>query len=139
MSQHTETLRRNYQALVDASLDSIDARAAFHLAHIEEYWSRALGFLELAPAEGSSILAGDIGQIVIVATDLASPDVQAFAMSRGAPARHLSQAWETYAAIMTIGSQAAATASDALRQGAVAFRAVQRADRSVREGESRSK
>lgn len=89
-------LRRLYHLHLNEAPSSLQERAGFHLAHLDDYWSRCMGFLEVARPVGASFLAGDWFLGILVASELASGDIRTFCGE--CEASVLGDAWEAYVA-----------------------------------------
>jgi hypothetical protein len=73
-------MQRNYRDMVAKVGDSTDDRVRFHIEHLNEYWQRCLGFLELfekgKKSVTSSFLRNDLFVCVRVATKAATVDIK---------------------------------------------------------------
>lgn len=85
------TLRTSYCANLRASTSSIDERVRFHLEHIEEYWGRCLGFLQISP---ESVLSSDLFSCVSIGTAAAATDIRQYCEQKSA--QPLLDAWLRY-------------------------------------------
>jgi hypothetical protein len=95
-SERIGELRRQYHVHLDEAPPILEGRVEFHLAHLDDYWSRCLGFLEVARPVGASFLAGDWFLGILVASELASGDIRA--LCRESEVSVLGDAWEAYVA-----------------------------------------
>ena len=91
-------MHKNYRDMVGETSSSIDDRIRFHIEHIDEYWQRCLGFLEVLEKEKKpvtpSFLRNDLFVCVRVATQHATVDIEAFCSKR--QETRLRNAWEKY-------------------------------------------
>jgi hypothetical protein len=91
-------LGRNYRGMVVKVGPSIDDRARFHIEHLDKYWSRCLGFLELWEKEKkpvtSSFLRNDLFVCVRIASEVATVDIETFCSKR--PETGLRNIWQKY-------------------------------------------
>ena len=88
----TRQLRRSYLGRLRATAVSLDDRVRFHVDHLAEYWERCLGFARVS--QPSTVLSGDLGVCVVIATRAAARDLAAFTDQRGL--RELRIAWDSY-------------------------------------------
>jgi hypothetical protein len=95
-SEHIGELRRLYHVILDEAPPILEGRVEFHLAHLDDYWSRCLGFLEVARPAGASFLAGDWFLGILVASEVASGDIHTLCGESEASA--LGDTWEAYVA-----------------------------------------
>ena len=97
----------------------------FHLDHVEEYWQRCLGFLDLQPDHSATFVVGDLAMCIYNGSAAAAPDVHTYCRVHGAVA--LSEAWERYTQSLSDMSRAHPTVSVAVRRAADEFRRVRAA------------
>lgn len=115
--RRARSLRRSYREQVPA-ITSLEARVAYHMELLSDYWSRCDGFLDCAwsgghPIDGS-FLTADWVQCQVIGTREADSDLRAFAArTERAP---LSMAWAEYENIVNdLGSSLSADEDMLLR------------------------
>jgi hypothetical protein len=87
-------LRRQYAIVVADAPPGLGQRVAFHLHHLDLYWSRCLGFLRVAGAPDPAFLSADWTLAIIAASEAASVDILAFCRTSGAEV--VRDAWREY-------------------------------------------
>ena len=120
-----EELREGYQALLHECARPLEERVQFHLHHLELYWRRCLGFLDLQRDPSPTFVAGDLAVSIYVGSEAAESDVEAYCVMHGASA--LGAAWEQYARSLRDMSRAHGTVVIAVRRSAEEFRRVRAA------------
>lgn len=118
-SERIHELRRLYHAHLSEASPVLGERIRFHLAHLDEYWARCLGFLEAARPVTASFLGGDWFLCILVASDVASGDIRAYCAQGDAPA--LNEAWEAYVASLTSARRGVPSIERGLRRAAADF------------------
>ena len=120
-----QVLRGNYQVLLHERARSLEERVHFHLSHLDEYWDRCLGFLDLGLDHDATFVAHDLALCVYIGSEAAAPDLESYSRTHGAGA--LSEAWRQYTASLRDMGRAHPSALVAVRRSADEFRRVRAA------------
>jgi hypothetical protein len=134
-------MHKKYRDMVVDASSSIDDRIRFHIEHLDEYWQRCLGFLELLEKEKkpvtSSFLRNDSFVCVRVATQHATVDIEAFCSKR--QETRLRNAWEKYLKELAIIKKKTHETASAMTACAQCFGEARDLYRAVVLGESQAK
>jgi len=99
---------------------SIEGRARFHIEHLDEYWMRCLGFLQVMQKPVmASFLLNDLFTCVRISTELATKDIESFCSKKSAT--NLDLAWKRYLASYENAKKASNEVAEVLTRSSQRF------------------
>ena len=122
LTERTLYIRKRYPELVAEYASTLSERVRFHIKHVEEYLDRCVGMARAFGRVERDLMSTDLGVCVVVATDLATRDIEDYCSIRNDDT--LRSSWYHYSRLLSQACQDAGLINDGLEKCLISYQQI---------------